>query len=90
VVVVRAAEGSPPSSKLSCNAQFHGWGVEGAEGGSTTLEIEPRHLVLQGGNGGSKRESPTLKVEPRHSILQVEGGRRESPTSEIELQCLIP
>ena len=50
-------------------------GVEGAEGGSTTLEIELRRLVLQGGgNGGSKRESPTLEVEPRRSISQVELG----------------
>jgi len=53
-------------------------GVEGAEGGSTTLEIEPSCLVLQGGgNGGSKRESPTLKVEPRRSISQVEGADHE-------------
>jgi len=58
--------------------------VEGAEGGSTTLEIELSHLVLQGGgNGGSKRESPTLEVEPRRLILRVEGGRPRNRASRL-------
>ena len=58
--------------------------MEGAEGGSTTLEIEPSRLVLQGGgNGGSKRESPALEVEPRRSISRVEGGRPRNRASRL-------